>query len=477
MMHARTPSIWVLILVAAGALLLVLGTLGGGCERRSWELPSSQGPQSREPAGAAIHGLNSPPAEQADRSRIPDGSRSEDAPRIAEIASEVREVRVQVVGPQGEGVTARIECKEVGNFQTVIPTRTDGSGVARIVLPKVGDHLLVVSEFPSQYLTPAKFMTRRLPDPISEFDVLVAEESEDALVITMRMSATIEGYVRDERNRGIGGVYVVATPFESARTTTTITGTDGYYILVCPAEMLRLRLTCEPKHPQADRVLPPARVLDLAPGVNLREDFALVEDQGSVSGEIIDQDGSPFSGLEVLCYYYPGTFLDRAKSATTGPDGRFYITGLPPLRIAIQVEPYGFNPVGRGAIGMIVPPTYLDLTAKPAVDLGKIVAYRSRPYLLNGEVRFTPEWARLHASTDASLTLSILLSRGVRRSEPEEVQVQLTRASPAHFSFTWTCETPEDEVWLTLHGPGGIVVQRDLQPVEHGQERLILTVP
>ena len=134
----------------------------------------------------------------------------------------------------------------------------------------------------------------------------------------------------------------------SARANKTLTGSDGsyafdgirdgvyrlfathrMYLFSCSTPVVAPRSQCD-----VIMVVPDQRIVDanvsLPPG-------------GILRGRVLDKDGQPIEGANVKPEYEP-LAQGGANSATSGADGRFEITSIPPGQMLIRVEPPGGRP-------------------------------------------------------------------------------------------------------------------------------------
>jgi hypothetical protein len=229
------------------------------------------------------------------------------------------------------------------------------------------------------------------------------------------------------------------------------------------------------------------RNLDLLAYSTQAVDFRLTDEGGRITGTIIDQDGRAVEGMYVLCTFRPDqshlpadrravyTMKDYIQSARTDPEGRFALTGLPAGRFGVTVGPEDYQPVGKGRLGMRIPSQTVEVREREQVDLGRIDAWTSRPFRVSGRVELTGEWAERKTTTQ-DIHLFAVLQTGVRRDRVREEPIQL-RPVPEGLEFEWACETPEEELFLELRGPEGLLVQEPVWPIPDGSAWIPLRFP
>jgi hypothetical protein len=117
---------------------------------------------------------------------------------------------VHVVGPHGESVPARVELRD--GDKIVESHVSDRFGISEFRVTLDRDHDLCVSEYPDTYLPPDGHYSI-IGDPKRTFHVRLDAEAQpvDEIRLSMRLAATIEGYVLGEDWEGIEGLSVSAT--------------------------------------------------------------------------------------------------------------------------------------------------------------------------------------------------------------------------------------------------------------------------
>ena len=69
--------------------------------------------------------------------------------------------------------------------------------------------------------------------------------------------------------------------------------------------------------------------------------YVALHDHGVIEGRVIDAAGQPVAGATVVLWVLDFTTYVEKSHATTGPDGRFTITGNPSHNIQIAAEKPG----------------------------------------------------------------------------------------------------------------------------------------
>jgi hypothetical protein len=209
----------------------------------------------------------------------------------------------------------------------------------------------------------------------------------------------------------------------------------------------------------------------------------LVADGGVevIEGRIVDQDGAPFEGLNVLCYLNLPVAADEAPhgwssllaSERTDAEGRFVLRDLPSVQVKVQAASdadYAPNlPLGRRRAAFWVDPIEVDLRGAGAhVVLPTQRVDASRPFFLEGTIELEAAWARKHETSVDRLDVRIeLLTPGETIvGGPRRPGYGLGKldVDEQDGSFSWACETPHPPVRLTIEGKGARPIELVLEP-------------
>jgi len=229
------------------------------------------------------------------------------------------------------------------------------------------------------------------------------------------------------------------------------------------------------------RPIPPD--VEIQFGTTVLDDVVLGSGPGTVRGRVVDQDGRPFPGLQVICYPkvevpdgdvpYGMTIIARDE---TGQDGSFSFAGLPAAKIAVAVDPYGFLPFRQfygkppNRLAAHVEQVIVDVAQQPVRDLGTITAIVNRPFTFKGRVELGPEChGQGFGRTRARLTL--VAAPGHRAAW---VGLPLRQDG----TFEWKFDAPESppfEVWIKVSG--FVVAKVPVTPVPGGELYQIISTP
>ena len=142
---------------------------------------------------------------------------------------------------------------------------------------------------------------------------------------------------------------------------------------------------------------PRAPLRHIAQGEEVWHDLALESGDGTVSGRVVDQLGSPFAGLDIWVYYAGigqtpsgrSSLSDCVGRGSTDAEGRFLVEGLPRDRLKLAVAPLAsLGQLGERPTATWTDALDLDLRRTQAFEVPEdLVARRSRPYRIEGRVR------------------------------------------------------------------------------------------
>lgn len=402
----------------------------------------------------------------------------------------VARIVAAVATASGDGAAVRLELYEDRDQGEPIATKftdpSDGSAVFEGLSP--GPFLLRTSELPASQFPPLSSPGQVFMSHPTCFDTpLTAEAGQNLIRIQLAAAARIRGYVLDEDGDGVAGALVAAQLQQSNprvyKDFYCETDERGYYEIVCCPALWRVSVSFRADHEMHGYARPFPRDLTIdSPGVQ-RADFSISMDGATIGGRVIDSEGEPVAGLEVLCYYKPErdrgasvepmpvfTMRDSAQRTETMDDGRFTLRGLPGRRVRVIVGAEDYRPVGHGRLGMRGPLRTIQLRPDQHHPLGDLTVHRSRPFHVVGRV------VARSASGRDDLELVAVLQKGPRRDRVKEQRIPLA-AEGRHFRFEWSCETPEERVLLELRGPSGLLDHDVVLPVPEGLLNVALEAP
>lgn len=183
----------------------------------------------------------------------------------------------------------------------------------------------------------------------------------------------------------------------------------------------------------------------------------------TVVGRIVNQDGTPFPGLPILCKVDEagpdGTVSRYGQELTrvvTDAEGRFELKHLDsvPVSISITSDFYPGQAMGKGKPAMWEYPVKLDLSNGPGlVDVGEFVVHESRPFEISGGLVFDPAWLAKAGNDKGDLEITINqvageeLPEGIRRNPIKKLRVPIDwKAS----TYSYKVETPMTAVRITF---------------------------
>lgn len=354
-----------------------------------------------------------------------------------------------------------------------------------------GSYQIQVEGLPPATLPPPNRHNRSVRSISSSFraDVELAP-GPNRRTYQLEQACWVEGRVADGSGLGIADAIVCASLQDSEVHRKVYARTDarGLYQLSCPSGRQRINVQLESDHPWSDMARPFPKTVQLEPGAIAHADFALQKEGASVTGRIVDADGAAIPDLDVLAYYKPEqeslpdsmrltyTLRDRAQRTRTRADGSFELAGLPAHRVAVQVGPDDYQPVGRGRLGSLVPRHFADLRRAAQVDLGVVEVNLSRPYRLSARIELMGSWQGRQHEAVGDLQVTVHLPAGARRKRPAAQEGRL-KLRGGVLTFDWICEPPEGEVLLEIRDPAGQLTWQLLTPVPDGVDEPTLTFP
>ncbi len=199
----------------------------------------------------------------------------------------------------------------------------------------------------------------------------------------------------------------------------------------------------------------------------------------TLTGTVLDQDGSPFSNLLVSCYStasHPETgrsygWRGEFMTAKTDAEGRFTMPGTPATELAIQLaKDFEPNvPLGQRQTAFYAEPVLENATGKNGIiDIGIHQVDRSRPFQVNFQLKSETE-----NISPVGCTVKVELLDPTQNWEPRQLrrpsfQSRKWRIKKENQIIQWTCETPHPQVifkvlrnnktistWITTPTPNG----------------------
>ena len=158
----------------------------------------------------------------------------------------------------------------------------------------------------------------------------------------------------------------------------------------------------------------------------------------SVQGTIRDEEGQPFGGLtagisELHELVDPSTgkriVLPQgvANAASAHSTGSFTLSGLPPGRFQLYVEPEGYKPMSppdEGRVGEVVP--FRELVLVDGRLTVELTIRRPHPVQVTGRVEIDASWAAEHGLAGQTPTLELVRESGREGIPDVRDPVQLT---------------------------------------------------
>lgn len=198
-----------------------------------------------------------------------------------------------------------------------------------------------------------------------------------------------------------------------------------------------------------------------------------------VRGRVVDEEGAPFSGLQVLCYRTPGTWSRRVACVVTDEEGRFKLLHMSEGTFGLNVGHGAFRfgaDLGKNRIARWVGPTYFELESDGEdIELESIVAIRSRPFVLKGRVVPTRE-----GDSPRDVRLELRWS-AAGQFDPDQKLMDKSRRLPVNEdgSFTWWCETPHPNVELHVSHRSAALPSRviPITPERGGEREMVVEYP
>ena len=248
---------------------------------------------------------------------VTQASRGSAATAVVKPADAVMPAALAITVSDDRGPLAGATVRLVADAGELVIVATGGDGVAR------ADHLepgrWTVSASAADHL-PAALPARRL----------VAGSTDRLALRLLSGGRTLRGTVSDATGGPIAGARIDAARLErgaapSTAVSTTLTGADGKYQLTVVEGHLMVAAASADYAPQA-------RPVEVGPAGAVA-DFALVPG-GAIEGVVRDERSKePVAGARVIARRdSPQLMLAEAatRHATSGPDGRFRLTGLRP---------------------------------------------------------------------------------------------------------------------------------------------------
>jgi 5-hydroxyisourate hydrolase-like protein (transthyretin family) len=264
---------------------------------------------------------------------------------------------VHVADPKGtplEGAHLRLHPADGGEPVSGV---TDGSGIGRLKAPITSTYWLEVEQAGYQKAMISPLVLAAGPETVVDVTVGAA-------------SGALYGQALDTHGRPAGGVVVVRTP-DGRELSAAVQADGSYEVAGLPAGspvLVSLRQG-------AETVAALNQVLTVPTGERVRADLALSQPTGSIQGRIVDEKGTPVSGVAVDLWRSGDGLV---ATAVTGADGSYRFENVRAgsyQRYAVRVDRAG---QGYRQLGSQLPPAlfllpsgeteYVDLvlTALPA---------------------------------------------------------------------------------------------------------------
>lgn len=230
--------------------------------------------------------------------------------------------------------------------------------------------------------------------PLAERPELTASDTLTVTLSTTLRPNTLSGTITDAyTGQPLANAQVTAT-FNVTSTLSVATGADGRYILADLPEQFTLSVVA-PDYAPAERTLSRATSLDLAlrPAV--------------LTGMITDRySGQPVAGATITA----GT-----ARATSGPDGRYRLEGLPATATSVEISADGYATLSQE----LPRSTVLDAVLRPDTLRGRLIDKNTGKPLPNAAILATTTYPgvavafeRIAGSTDGTFTLAGMPEQG-----------------------------------------------------------------
>lgn len=425
-----------------------------------------------------------------ERVLLPTASAEEAAPVSTHGALRGRVVDTSGTGVPAVAITIHAEARTTtrkGRWHEVARATSDEDGTFRIDALLPGRHRVDGAAPPGFLPTPEGAVVvderARPPGFFATLATIPPEGGEVDVTLVLLRPGVVRGVVLDPEGRGVAGMQVRAQCSAAGMQSIAcdaITAADGRFELAAPPARYRVRCCVAPESRLAVVCRPAPFDFTLFEG-DSRElpPLRFGGDGGAVAGRVVDEQGAPFAGLEVLCWFaeempLPHDWSSALLRTTTAATGEFRLEGLPACRVAVQIAPEGFLP-GREATNLLawwLPPVECDLRRERAVTLPETRAIRSHRYelelALTGAIeRVKLVRAELREPREPTAALWVL-------AQPRILQ----RAGAGAYRFA--CATPHPALELRVLGDERgreiVLASTALAPAE-GRARVELTVP
>lgn len=420
-----------------------------------------QGPaiqDAKTEPGDGNEGTSLPDPAESGRREVTTDVESEDSSPVVRAASPairgtLRDANSNLpVGPATVHLKRKTDDKIVGNTKVGEEGRFAFSD-----LTAEGTFVLLVDDLPDGYLPPFRQETEVLfHEQYSRgyFATVVrtAESGEVEQDLFVHRSSTVNGLLLGAQGEPVAGGYVYLMPLAAGLqqdTPAAFSDERGEFVLknVRPGRYRSYLRFLEDTHAYAHEAQPPPEVVDVAPGIPTTLTLRLGTGNRTIRGVVLDQDGAPFAGAEVLAYYFssarelgdgemPFNMSNVAAKTRTDEAGRFTITSLHPRRVKLQFERNGWNnPVWHSdhTIPHWIDPVTVDLRLGDQ-SVHPVTLPRSRPFIVDGTIRCEGDPSRYEV---------------VVYTSPSDAEGEVVAVSEQG-TFLWGCETPHDGVTLTV---------------------------
>lgn len=231
------------------------------------------------------------------------------------------------------------------------------------------------------------------------------------------------------------------------------------------------------------------------PGLHSLGTIRIGEGRNRIRGSLVDDEGVPYSGLQVICFPAedpgPGrvghTLAEVLASAVTDRQGRYLLEGLPDAVVSVYVTvDYEPGRPGAGKPAWWVEPYRLDLRGQVSdYEVPLLMVERSRPFTWIGVVDLDPGQARARRPNLGDVRVTVALADPAARRVPhrpwpwEHRGTLDVRFDEEAGGFLWTCETPHPAVRIRIsaHRKEAILTELEVTPVPDGREETSIRIP
>lgn len=496
----RSPLLAVLAIVAliCGAAWLAVVSNANG-QSRSMDLPQSKAAERPESAAAPLAGVDGQAgqrsavaAEETQPQQTTPTQVEEPAEPIAVINGVVLDdfdrpfsaARVEV----HERKLGLLDSRAVGN---------DGRFSAALYLPGTYSVRLDESSLPEGVLGPWRQETET-PGAGSSYEAqkIVVPPEGGSFTAELRIftAAVVRGSVIGPGWEPVEGVQVrvlsaAAHGQPTSMNGSTQTAADGSFeITRLRAGLYRLEVITESAAEEMYRemVSPLPQDIEIL-GAGFYDVGALQVGGGgnTVRGRVVDQDGTPFAGVQVIAYpgaepaegFMPYGISPYLASSVTDSSGFYELDKLPGAVLKVQAATdYMERPLGERRAAFWVEPLLVDTSGNRGLyEVPAITVPESRPFVVRGTIELDDQWAAQNRVLIKHLQIDVKLDETQPLPEFSELRPSFRHNQTVPIDnetgeFVWRCETPHAGVKLVISSRRGNAdpVEVPVVPIANG---------